>query len=217
MAIPTVIGQSDRTTRRGRDSRPIRFVRTRRPPSGPGRWPGSVAPSLPGCVAKRSRRSSADVARYRRPGAAAAGRRGPNCAESSMSGASVDDYHPGLEGVIASETAIANIEGQGRGGRPGISRLPDRGPRRRGRLRGDGVPAAARRPAQSRSAPRVRRPAPATRGRSPSRWSSLLRQIPAAIHPWTCCGRRSASCRISTPTSTRRPPTTPPTSARPSA
>jgi len=29
-----------------------------------------------------------------------------------MSGASADDYHPGLEGVIASETAIANIEGK---------------------------------------------------------------------------------------------------------
>src|ERR1700730_3318873 len=34
-----------------------------------------------------------------------------------MSGASVNDYHPGLEGVIASETAIANIEGKdGAGG-----------------------------------------------------------------------------------------------------
>jgi citrate synthase len=34
-----------------------------------------------------------------------------------MSGASANDYHPGLEGVIASETAIANIEGRdGQGG-----------------------------------------------------------------------------------------------------
>lgn len=34
-----------------------------------------------------------------------------------MSGASANDYHPGLEGVIASETAIANIEGKdGAGG-----------------------------------------------------------------------------------------------------
>jgi citrate synthase len=33
-----------------------------------------------------------------------------------MSGASGNDYHPGLEGVIASETAIANIEGQGGAG-----------------------------------------------------------------------------------------------------
>ena len=34
-----------------------------------------------------------------------------------MSGTSADDYHPGLEGVIASETAIANIEGKdGAGG-----------------------------------------------------------------------------------------------------
>jgi citrate synthase len=34
-----------------------------------------------------------------------------------MSGASANDYHPGLEGVIASETAIANIEGtDGAGG-----------------------------------------------------------------------------------------------------
>ncbi len=34
-----------------------------------------------------------------------------------MSGTSADDYHPGLEGVIASETAIANIEGtDGAGG-----------------------------------------------------------------------------------------------------
>ncbi|MGP0066614.1 MAG: citrate/2-methylcitrate synthase [Isosphaeraceae bacterium] len=34
-----------------------------------------------------------------------------------MSGTSVDEYHPGLEGVIASETAIANIEGKdGAGG-----------------------------------------------------------------------------------------------------
>jgi citrate synthase len=34
-----------------------------------------------------------------------------------MSGVSLDDYHPGLEGVIASETAIANIEGRdGAGG-----------------------------------------------------------------------------------------------------
>ena len=34
-----------------------------------------------------------------------------------MSGASGNDYHPGLEGVIASETAIANIEGKdGAGG-----------------------------------------------------------------------------------------------------
>ncbi len=34
-----------------------------------------------------------------------------------MSGASGNDYHPGLEGVIASETAIANIEGkEGAGG-----------------------------------------------------------------------------------------------------
>ena len=34
-----------------------------------------------------------------------------------MSVASSNDYHPGLEGVIASETAIANIEGtDGAGG-----------------------------------------------------------------------------------------------------
>ncbi|MHB1561195.1 MAG: citrate/2-methylcitrate synthase [Isosphaeraceae bacterium] len=34
-----------------------------------------------------------------------------------MSGAAVNEYHPGLEGVIASETAIANIEGtDGAGG-----------------------------------------------------------------------------------------------------
>jgi citrate synthase len=34
-----------------------------------------------------------------------------------MSGVSANEYHPGLEGVIASETAIANIEGQdGAGG-----------------------------------------------------------------------------------------------------
>ena len=34
-----------------------------------------------------------------------------------MSGASTEVYHPGLEGVIASETAIANIEGKdGAGG-----------------------------------------------------------------------------------------------------
>ena len=34
-----------------------------------------------------------------------------------MSGTSADEYHPGLEGVIASETAIANIEGKdGAGG-----------------------------------------------------------------------------------------------------
>ncbi len=34
-----------------------------------------------------------------------------------MSGTSLNDYHPGLEGVIASETAIANIEGKdGEGG-----------------------------------------------------------------------------------------------------
>src|SRR5215467_9053962 len=34
-----------------------------------------------------------------------------------MSGASGNDYHPGLEGVIANETAIANIEGKdGAGG-----------------------------------------------------------------------------------------------------
>jgi 2-methylcitrate synthase/citrate synthase II len=34
-----------------------------------------------------------------------------------MTGASTEDYHPGLEGVIASETAIANIEGKdGAGG-----------------------------------------------------------------------------------------------------
>jgi 2-methylcitrate synthase/citrate synthase II len=33
-----------------------------------------------------------------------------------MSGASTEVYHPGLEGVIASETAIANIEGKDGGG-----------------------------------------------------------------------------------------------------
>ena len=34
-----------------------------------------------------------------------------------MSGVSAEEYHPGLEGVIASETAIANIEGKdGAGG-----------------------------------------------------------------------------------------------------
>ena len=34
-----------------------------------------------------------------------------------MSGVSTEEYHPGLEGVIASETAIANIEGtDGAGG-----------------------------------------------------------------------------------------------------
>ena len=34
-----------------------------------------------------------------------------------MSGAAANDYHPGLEGVIANETAIANIEGKdGAGG-----------------------------------------------------------------------------------------------------
>src|SRR6185437_150662 len=34
-----------------------------------------------------------------------------------MSTESVDQYHPGLEGVIANETAIANVEGQeGAGG-----------------------------------------------------------------------------------------------------
>ena len=34
-----------------------------------------------------------------------------------MSGVSAEDYSPGLEGVIASETAIANIEGKdGAGG-----------------------------------------------------------------------------------------------------
>src|SRR3954447_1715540 len=34
-----------------------------------------------------------------------------------MSTASVDQYYPGLEGVMASETAIANVEGkQGEGG-----------------------------------------------------------------------------------------------------
>src|SRR5271157_5528919 len=39
------------------------------------------------------------------------------CAESPMSGVSMEQYHPGLEGVIASETAVANIEGKdGAGG-----------------------------------------------------------------------------------------------------
>ena len=34
-----------------------------------------------------------------------------------MSTATVDEYHPGLEGVIANETAISNVEGkQGAGG-----------------------------------------------------------------------------------------------------
>ena len=74
--------------------------------------------------------------------------------------------------------------GQGGGRRAGVSRLPDRGPRRRAsptRRRPSSCSTATCRTAAQLA--RVRRPAPRRRGPSPSRWSTLFRQIPPAIHP----------------------------------
>ena len=134
-----------------------------------------------------------------------------------MSGASANDYHPGLEGVIASETAIANIEGK-----DGAGGLEYRGYRIEDLaghvsyeetafllLHGD-LPNREQlrefdaRLRRSRAIPEpLVDPAPADPRAHPSRWT---RSAP-----------RSASCRTSTPTSTPPRPTTPPTSARPSA
>ena len=86
-----------------------------------------------------------------------------------MSGVSAEEYRPGLEGVIASETAIANIEGK-----DGAGGLEYRGYRIEDLaghvsyeetafllLHGD-LP-------NRQPAPRVRRPSPRSRGRFPSR------------------------------------------------
>ena len=123
-----------------------------------------------------------------------------------MSDASAEQYHPGLEGVIASETAIANIEE--RDG-PGVSSIAATGSRTSPAmsLRGDGVPAPARRPARAAPASRVRRSAAAARGRFPSRWSTLLGQIPPHVHPMDVLrtlGERAGPFR---PRTSTRPPT----------
>jgi 2-methylcitrate synthase/citrate synthase II len=99
-----------------------------------------------------------------------------------MSGMSANDYHPGLEGVIASETAIANIEG-----RDGDGGLEYRGYRIEDLaghvsyeqtafllLHGD----LPRRDQLREFDTRLRRSRPI-----PEPLVTLLRQIPAHIHP----------------------------------
>ncbi len=144
------------------------------------------------------------------------GNRVVNVRSPDMSGLPTEEYHPGLEGVIASETAIANIEGK-----DGAGGLEYRGYRIEDLaghvsyeetafllLHGD-LP-------DSRAAPRVRRATAAVARHSRAADRAVRANSRATSIPWTFCAARSACWPTSTPTSTRPRPTTPPTCARPS-
>ena len=142
-----------------------------------------------------------------------------------MSGLSAEQYHPGLEGVIASETAIANIEG-----RDGAGGLEYRGYRieeMAGRvsyeetafllLHGDLL--QPRRPAP----PRVRWATPHVAGDSGDaliRAEKSRRRFPHQIHPNGRARGRSVSVlypHFDPGRQRAMKPTTQPTYARPSA
>ena len=107
-----------------------------------------------------------------------------------MSGASAEQYSPGLEGVIASETAIANIEGK-----DGAGGLEYRGYRIEDLaghvsyeetafllLHGDLPNRAQLREFDARLR--------AARDRSRRRWSSFSSRSPATSIPWMFCAAR---------------------------
>ncbi len=131
-----------------------------------------------------------------------------------MSGVSAEQYHPGLEGVIASETAIANIEG-----RDGAGGLEYRGYRIEELaghvsyeetafllLHGD-LP--------NRNQLRDFDGGFGSRGRFRRHSSGCLNRFLSTSIPWMHCAVRSVCSRILTRTSMHLRPTTRPTCVRP--